>query len=56
MFSLYFSYFWLFLLLNVMLLLQDILPPDVFDALSPDHIAPVVGWLSHEDCQEKYLK
>jgi len=33
-------------------LTQDILPPDVFDALSPDHIAPVVGWLSHEDCQE----
>ena len=33
-------------------LTQDILPPDVFEALSPDHIAPVVAWLCHEDCAE----
>jgi 3-hydroxyacyl-CoA dehydrogenase/3a,7a,12a-trihydroxy-5b-cholest-24-enoyl-CoA hydratase len=28
-------------------LTQDILPPEVFDALSPDHIAPIVAWLCH---------
>ena len=33
-------------------LTQDILPPEVFDALSPDHIAPIVAWLCHEDCEE----
>jgi 3-hydroxyacyl-CoA dehydrogenase/3a,7a,12a-trihydroxy-5b-cholest-24-enoyl-CoA hydratase len=36
-------------------LTQDILPPDIFDSLSPDHIAPVVAWLCHEDCTDNGL-
>ena len=36
-------------------LTRDILPPDVFDSLSPDHIAPVVAWLCHEDCTDNGL-
>ena len=30
---------------------QDVLPPDVFESLGPDFIAPVVAWLCHEECQ-----
>merc|ERR1711962_571154 len=33
-------------------LTEDILPPDVYDALLPDYIAPVVAWMCHEDCSE----
>ena len=30
---------------------QDVLPPDVFESLGPDFIAPVVAWLCHEECK-----
>uniref|UniRef100_A0A8D9AY98 Peroxisomal multifunctional enzyme type 2 n=1 Tax=Cacopsylla melanoneura TaxID=428564 RepID=A0A8D9AY98_9HEMI len=33
-------------------LTQDILPPDFFEELRPDLIAPVVAWLCHEQCEE----
>ncbi|KAL1449163.1 hypothetical protein WDU94_000385 [Cyamophila willieti] len=33
-------------------LTQDILPPDFFEELRPDLIAPVVAWLCHEHCEE----
>jgi 3-hydroxyacyl-CoA dehydrogenase/3a,7a,12a-trihydroxy-5b-cholest-24-enoyl-CoA hydratase len=36
-------------------LTRDILPPDVFDSLAPEHIAPVVAWLCHEDCTDNGL-
>ncbi|XP_051155367.1 peroxisomal multifunctional enzyme type 2 [Leptopilina boulardi] len=33
-------------------LTEDILPPDLFTALKPELIAPVVAWLCHEDCSD----
>jgi 3-hydroxyacyl-CoA dehydrogenase/3a,7a,12a-trihydroxy-5b-cholest-24-enoyl-CoA hydratase len=33
-------------------LTEDILPPDFFEQLKPELIAPVVFWLCHEDCTE----
>lgn len=33
-------------------LTEDILPPDFFDQLKPELIAPVVFWLCHEECNE----
>lgn len=33
-------------------LTEDILPPDLFNELKPELIAPVVVWLCHESCQE----
>ena len=30
---------------------KGIIPDEMFDQLSPDHIAPVVAWMCHEDCQ-----
>ncbi|XP_060533989.1 peroxisomal multifunctional enzyme type 2-like isoform X2 [Cylas formicarius] len=33
-------------------LTQDILPPEIYDELKPELIAPVVGYLSHESCSE----
>ncbi|KAK9497186.1 hypothetical protein O3M35_004551 [Rhynocoris fuscipes] len=33
-------------------LTQDILPPDLYQELKPELIAPVVMWLCHEDCTE----
>ncbi|KAI5708943.1 hypothetical protein M8J76_006749 [Diaphorina citri] len=33
-------------------LTEDILPPDFFEELRPDLIAPVVAWLCHEECPE----
>ncbi|XP_047737997.1 peroxisomal multifunctional enzyme type 2 [Hyalella azteca] len=33
-------------------LTQDILPPDLYEGLKPELIAPLVGWLCHEDCAE----
>lgn len=33
-------------------LTQDILPPDFFEQLKPELIAPVVAWLCHEKCME----
>ncbi|KAF2897650.1 hypothetical protein ILUMI_08517 [Ignelater luminosus] len=33
-------------------LTQDILPPDLFEELKPELIAPVVVYLCHESCQE----
>ncbi|CAH1404648.1 unnamed protein product [Nezara viridula] len=33
-------------------LTENILPPDFFEQLKPELIAPVVTWLCHEDCEE----
>ncbi|XP_066587464.1 peroxisomal multifunctional enzyme type 2-like [Prorops nasuta] len=33
-------------------LTEDIVPPDFFNELKPELIAPVVFWLCHEDCKE----
>ena len=33
-------------------LTEDILPPDIMSILDPESIAPVVAWLSHEECRE----
>ncbi|CAG0883037.1 unnamed protein product [Cyprideis torosa] len=33
-------------------LTQGILPPDLFDKLKPECVAPVVAWLCHENCEE----
>ncbi|CAL8134602.1 unnamed protein product [Orchesella dallaii] len=33
-------------------LTENILPPELHDALKPELIAPVVAWLCHEDCDE----
>lgn len=33
-------------------LTEDILPPELFEQLKPELIAPVVVWLCHEDCEE----
>ncbi|XP_017882295.1 peroxisomal multifunctional enzyme type 2 [Ceratina calcarata] len=33
-------------------LTEDILPPDFFEQLKPELIAPVVAWLCHEKCME----
>ncbi|KAF7284371.1 peroxisomal Multifunctional enzyme type 2 isoform X2 [Rhynchophorus ferrugineus] len=33
-------------------LTEDILPPDVFQALNPEYIAPVVAYMCHDDCEE----
>ncbi|TRY67110.1 hypothetical protein TCAL_07644 [Tigriopus californicus] len=33
-------------------LTQDILPPELFDGLKPELIAPVVAWMCHEDCPD----
>ncbi|KAI4468548.1 dehydrogenases short chain [Holotrichia oblita] len=33
-------------------LTEDILPPDIFNELKPEFIAPVVAYLCHESCQE----
>ncbi|KAL6254038.1 hypothetical protein P5V15_015896, partial [Pogonomyrmex californicus] len=33
-------------------LTEDILPPDFFEQLKPELIAPVVFWLCHENCTE----
>ena len=33
-------------------LTEDILPPDIMSILDPESIAPVVAWLSHEECLE----
>jgi len=33
-------------------LTKDILPPDMFESLAPEHIAPVVAWMCHEDCED----
>lgn len=33
-------------------LTEDVIPPDFFKQLKPELIAPVVFWLSHENCNE----
>ncbi|XP_001606624.1 peroxisomal multifunctional enzyme type 2 isoform X1 [Nasonia vitripennis] len=33
-------------------LTEDILPPEFFEQLKPEYIAPVVAWLCHDDCKE----
>ncbi|XP_058795537.1 peroxisomal multifunctional enzyme type 2-like [Phymastichus coffea] len=33
-------------------LTEDVIPPDFFEQLKPELIAPVVMWLCHDDCQE----
>lgn len=33
-------------------LTEDILPPDIFEALKPEYIAPVVAYLCHDLCNE----
>ncbi|XP_014237717.1 peroxisomal multifunctional enzyme type 2-like [Trichogramma pretiosum] len=33
-------------------LTEDIVPPDFFEQLKPEFIAPTVMWLCHEDCSE----
>nr|XP_054756416.1 peroxisomal multifunctional enzyme type 2-like [Lytechinus pictus] len=32
-------------------LTQDIMPPDIFEKLKPDYVAPMVAYLGHEDCK-----
>ncbi|XP_030832764.1 peroxisomal multifunctional enzyme type 2-like [Strongylocentrotus purpuratus] len=32
-------------------LTEDIMPPDIFEKLKPDYVAPMVAYLSHEQCQ-----
>ncbi|XP_071487807.1 peroxisomal multifunctional enzyme type 2-like [Diadema antillarum] len=32
-------------------LTEDIMPPEIFERLKPDYLAPVVAYLSHEDCE-----
>lgn len=32
-------------------LTQDVMPPDIFEKLKPEYIAPVVAYLSHEHCE-----
>lgn len=36
-------------------LTADLLPPDMLAALGPEHIAPVVAWLCHDQCQDTGL-
>ena len=36
-------------------LTKDLLPPDMYESLAPEHIAPVVAWLCHEDCADNGL-
>lgn len=36
-------------------LTKDILPPDMFESLGPEHIAPVVAWMCHEECTDTGL-
>ena len=31
---------------------QDILPPEVFEKLTPDYVAPVIGYLCTEECAD----
>jgi len=33
-------------------LTKDILPPDMLESLGPEHIAPVVAWMCHEQCTD----
>lgn len=33
-------------------LTEDILPPEIFEALKPEYVVPVVLWLCHDECQE----
>lgn len=33
-------------------LTQDIVPPDVFEALKPEYAVPIVMWLCHDQCLE----
>ncbi|XP_046404303.1 peroxisomal multifunctional enzyme type 2 [Ischnura elegans] len=33
-------------------LTEDILPPDIYEQLKPELIAPVVAWLCHESCTD----
>merc|ERR1712062_148391 len=31
---------------------EGLIPEEMFAKLSPEHIAPIVAWLCHEDCQD----
>lgn len=31
---------------------ETVLPKELVDALKPDYVSPLVGWLCHEDCEE----
>ncbi|AXQ29426.1 SDR family NAD(P)-dependent oxidoreductase [Solimonas sp. K1W22B-7] len=33
-------------------LTETVLPPELLDALKPEYVSPLVGWLCHEDCKE----
>ncbi|MEM1414050.1 MAG: SDR family NAD(P)-dependent oxidoreductase, partial [Myxococcota bacterium] len=33
-------------------LTESVLPPNLFDALDPEYVSPLVVWLCHEDCDE----
>ncbi|MDM4772215.1 peroxisomal multifunctional enzyme type 2 [Solimonas sp. SE-A11] len=33
-------------------LTETVLPPELIDALKPEYVSPLVGWLCHEDCKE----
>ncbi|XP_063611565.1 peroxisomal multifunctional enzyme type 2-like [Penaeus indicus] len=33
-------------------LTEGILPPDLFDQLKPEYVAPLVAWLCHEECED----
>jgi (3R)-3-hydroxyacyl-CoA dehydrogenase / 3a,7a,12a-trihydroxy-5b-cholest-24-enoyl-CoA hydratase / enoyl-CoA hydratase 2 len=33
-------------------LTETVLPPELISSLKPEYVAPLVGWLCHEDCKE----
>jgi NAD(P)-dependent dehydrogenase (short-subunit alcohol dehydrogenase family)/acyl dehydratase/putative sterol carrier protein len=33
-------------------LTETVLPPELIEALKPEYVSPLVGWLCHEDCKE----
>jgi len=36
-------------------LTKDLMPPDMFESLAPEHIAPVVAWMCHDECEDNGL-
>lgn len=33
-------------------LTETVLPPELISSLKPEYVAPLIGWLCHEDCKE----
>eukprot|EP00092_Neocalanus_flemingeri_P007605 GFUD01008207.1.p1 GENE.GFUD01008207.1~~GFUD01008207.1.p1 ORF type:complete len:604 (+),score=134.87 GFUD01008207.1:249-2060(+) len=36
-------------------LTKDLLPPDMYESLAPEHISPVVAWMCHDQCEDNGL-